>query len=209
MSDQSRGLTPQQHDSLIAFMHAACQIVPARYPPNACIACARITQMTLTRHRLQVRPCSVEAVVLNPALAARQDRTGRTPRHETELDQWYREDGSCFVHLGTGAPQADCWAGHLVALVERTILIDLSLPQINSPEHDIHLMPVLCSVPRGFAEGRTVHRFAMAGCRVEYRCRPDKIGYQTAVDWCDIGRHQRAVAEIEALMQPELAGCPA
>ena len=64
-------------------------------------------------------------------------------------------------------------------------MVDLALPQVNSIERQIQLTPLLCDIPSGFTEGRTPHRFLMAGCQVAYRAHPHKIAYQTTGDWCD------------------------
>lgn len=205
MNSHSPGISPRQYQQLIAFMDAACRVIPERFPPNACIACTRVTLEVLTRWHFRVRPCSVEAQIANPALVARWHRLRRKPRSHDELEQWTHEDGSYLIHLGGGGPRADHWAGHLVALVEGRVMVDLSLPQANTPERGITLTSLICDVPRGFGKGQLPHTFEMGGCRVEYRAFPEKIGYQTAIDWSDRHRHADTIETIHQIMKEQLA----
>ncbi|HXG12914.1 MAG TPA: hypothetical protein VNK04_24365 [Gemmataceae bacterium] len=205
MFRQSPGVSRQQYRQLIAFMNAACRVIPEHYPANACIACTRITLAALARWGFTARPCSVEVLVANPPLIARARRIGRAPWTAEELAQWSREDGSWLVHVGGGhPPSTDYWPGHLVALIEGHVLVDLALPQASMPEHQIRLTPLLCDVPAGFAQGLVNHILDLNGSQVEYRAFPDKISYQTTPDWSAPDRHADVVETIVRLMQDQL-----
>lgn len=53
------------------------------------------------------------------------------------MERWQRESGPYTIGIGTGEPQAGKWPGHLITVVERKFLVDLTLDQGSWPQHKI------------------------------------------------------------------------
>jgi hypothetical protein len=55
------------------------------------------------------------------------------------MERWQRESGAYTIGIGTGEPQAGKWPGHLITVVERKFLVDLTLDQGSRPQLKIML----------------------------------------------------------------------
>ena len=79
---------------------------------------------------------------------------------------------------------------HVVAAVERRLLLDLTLDRCSSPEHEVELPPGLFNeLPPTFLRGgRVQHR--VNGCDVVYEAHPEERGYLKPPDWTDRVRRQ-------------------
>jgi hypothetical protein len=83
------------------------------------------------------------------------------------------------------------YKGHLVVIVNREFIVDLSLDQANRPAKDIQADPFWLEMPRleltSFLRGRT----AFTACQVHdgnntwitYRLQPKRKDFETAPDW--------------------------
>jgi hypothetical protein len=92
------------------------------------------------------------------------------------------------VALGIGFGRDDRqerpgWDGHLVAILESTVLVDLTLDQASRPEKNIVLHPGWSVVPTSFLAGRDMAQCDMNGSRVSYSAMPADRSFTSAGDW--------------------------
>lgn len=168
--------------------------------PNACILAARVGAEALRYFgvRVQVEPVSLG--VLNAKLFAQME-AGVDP---ADID-W--SDGSWGVGINPDMLPTSTgpgWNGHLVLVVDKTMLMDLTLPQVNRPKFDIVLDPLIAKLDwEGFRRGER-QGFSMNGCLVEYRRRSDlSASFRGAPDWTR--NHKEFVPTVIARMKGILA----
>jgi hypothetical protein len=126
---------------------------------------------------------------------------GRPPASAEEALRWREQDHVAIGVCGdTGVRWPGRWPGHLVAIAGEQYLIDLSLPQMNRPEKQVELTPILCRVTPSFLAGEGVIAFALNGCRLLYQALPGDHSYAGATDWHDAARHQQAIQAIGDLL---------
>lgn len=114
-------------------------------------------------------------------------------------------DPEALVLLGVegripeGAPE-DFWDGHLVAILESRLLVDLSIDSISRPDLGVEPEPFMTEVPQEFASGGTVD-LVVRGGRARYHAHPERKDYRDLPAWQP--GPQRKVAEMaDALLWP-------
>ncbi len=203
----THGLSLVQWQKVAAFMDAALEVLPRLYRPDCCIAATRIACLVLgDRLHMRVRPLTVEAQVVNAALAARD----RLPLTDAEYRRWQAEDGSYWLTLGArdATPRPSHWPGHLVAVIYDRVLVDLTLAQGSRPARGIRLPALTVQVSADVltgAEGRVVE---LDGAVVAYHTRPADRSFAVARDWQEAGRHDAAVRLIRGRMTYRAPGGP-
>lgn len=165
------------------FAHAVHSVCKKHYAPSCCIAAVRLLCNGLTDLRFRVTPLKVVARINNEVLLRLREERGHFPQSEAESDEWAAL-GAKQVVLGEGDPQPGKWPGHLVALVENRLLLDVTLHQANRPAHGIVLdRPYMGIVLEGFADGLAKHADHTKGCVIVWEPDPDDTSFVIAPDW--------------------------
>jgi hypothetical protein len=123
------------------------------YNRDSCIGATRIAISLLERQGIDAYALSVTCAVFNKAFIERVEGAGRWPESVTEREQWHAESGAHSIGVGHGGDMGpDKWPGHLVAIVQRRCLWDLSIDQAERPQYDM-LFPTPLVVPMWAAPG--------------------------------------------------------
>jgi len=178
-----------------ALITYASPVLKSEWAPDCCIAATRLALQVLRPLGFDAVALPVKALILSKELTVRcksyAKETGKWPGPELQ-NQWL-DLGGQYHSIFLGAtddemrargkePKPDRFAGHLVALVDNQVIVDLSLDQADRPNRGIILKP--WAVP---TQGRDLVNppFPTAnvnGCLVQY-VRSDADGWQAAPDW--------------------------
>lgn len=150
---------------LEAFARTTCDLLGEEVGrTDTCILSTRFAVDYLSRAGLDVRALPVEVCLYNQAWHDKAEALGRFPQSEEEAQDWVRA-GCWSVGIGLGYPDErgapfgknpdkPRYNGHLVAIVERAFIVDISLPQANRPEHGIVVEPLVLKIAkRSFLHG--------------------------------------------------------
>ena len=153
--------------------------------PDSCILSTRAAILLARRLRIRAFPLVTRVVVLNQVMCLRAGQQGHWPSCREEAEQWRQECGAWSVGLGFGLdPAPDRWPGHLVAMVDRRWLWDISIDQVNRPRYDLHFSaPVLAQVNEDFLRGRSVLAGIVGRNALYYEAILGERGYENTPDW--------------------------
>ena len=166
---------------------------------DSCISATRIGLDFLTRAGLDdAYGLVVQVAIYNQELMDHAKRVGRLPLSGDETESWNAEDGSWALGLGfpntPDGAQADTRArrfpGHMVVIVNRRILWDISIDQANRPARHIEFTdPVLLPVTEPFLRGRepVAATWSASGRELSmvYYARPADKTFRTAPAWTE------------------------
>jgi hypothetical protein len=167
---RSRGST----ETIINALLETQPTMLAAYGPGRCIVCTRIA----------IEVCRARGVRAEP-LAVAVDFT----THLVEGRLGFEPDG---------VPPGN-WNAHLVCIIDRCRLVDLTLDTAASPPLGLHLEPVVLTVPSGFMRGGTVET-TINGTRVRYEAHPEERGFLRLEDWNDRPERERVQPLVERLL---------
>jgi hypothetical protein len=153
---------------------------------NSCILSTRIAIDVLDHFGIDAEPLVVRATVSNAVFARLCVEHGELPDGPL-MDRWEQEHGAWVLGLGVPAPPGTVplprgWPGHLVAVVQRRLLLDLSLDQVNRPERGIGLGPLILPCRPDFLAGRQPFATLPGGCLVLYDAFPDDRSWHNSPD---------------------------
>jgi hypothetical protein len=94
----------------------------------------------------------------------------------------------------------DFWDGHLVAILDHRLLLDLSIDSIARPEIGVEPEPFVAEVSPDFATGGTVD-LPVHGGRARYRAQPERKGYRDLPAW-ERGTEDQIAQLADALLWP-------
>lgn len=156
--------------------------------PDSCVLATRVFVDVL--HALGERGVDgmvAQAIVMSPSAAEHSRMHGCDAGADACPDLGERP----MAVLGWN-PDADArglkqaWSGHLVAVVQRQWLVDLSLPQVHRPELGLECdAPLIVELPRAFFKGRRrADLHAVGGMRLLYNVVPDaRAEWRESPDW--------------------------
>lgn len=148
--------------------------------PNACILAAAVGVEALRYHGIEAKEEPVSLAVLNAKALAHKE----AGKDHDDID-W--TDGSWSVGIDPNQVPDDPnpgWNGHLVLTVEKAVLIDLTLPQVNRPHKDIILTPLVAPLRYESFRAGEPQGYDLNGCLVEYQRRPDLASqFRSSPDW--------------------------
>lgn len=98
----------------------------------------------------------------------------------------------------------DFWDGHLVAILDRRLLLDLSIDSIAQPELGVEPEPFVVEVPPDFASGGMVD-LPVRGGRAQYRAQPERKDYRNLPAW-ERGTGEEIARLADALLWPSDRG---
>jgi hypothetical protein len=181
---------------LKAYIPAALGEIARRFRPDCCIAATRLTQLVLREFHFKVEPLPVRLLALNEAGAEYVDALQQGPVSEEAVDAWQAK-GAWMVDIGRPGmkPEPGRWPGHLVALINGGVLLDLTAPQASRPDRGI-LVDVLClEVPAEFVSGELEWRAAALQGEVAMHIAPNDK-YRLGPDWYSPERYREIVPRI-------------
>lgn len=176
------------------------------FRPDSCIASTGLVIDVLKFFGFSAAALPVQVTIFNPPMAERWLREGIPESPDVTL-AWEKEDGSWALGLGFGPKEngnASGYIGHLVALVEERIVIDLSLDQANRPARSIALSPMAFEVPEEFLSGEGQMEFTAGGCALFYRLRKFDRSYLRSKDFTDNRCRHRAAVSVRRQIQEAL-----
>jgi hypothetical protein len=167
-------------DDILLALGAEQPAMVAALGTDSCIACTRIAVDTLREFGVRAQPLAVEVTVHNAAAAAHIERG---EPEGTFDDREARSFGLGFAPHDLGD---DIYNGHVVCIVERRVMLDLTLPQASHPEHGVQLPPATFEpLPADFVKGGGAVFSAPGGCVVVYRAHPEERGFLALPHWTD------------------------
>lgn len=187
-------LSNHQLNMLEAVARVAPKEIMKRYKDNnCCIATARIIIEVLKKmHFKNIRPLTVEVNIFNETYV----KKGRTPQSDEEAQAWLAE-GAWQIILGERTLTHDGqWPGHLAVLVNDRYMLDIAVFQATRPQKNIHLSPILTTVPEDFVKGEDKCGLIFNKCMVVYVSFPQDKTYEAARDWWDVAKSKDIVSEI-------------
>lgn len=179
---------------------------------DVCIAATRLALEILAPLGYDVKPLPVRLFAYNAIWIQKALAAGHHPKSEQEGQQWQAE-GAWAVGAGIGhrddrdAPYGRNEAigrfnGHLVLIVNRDYLLDLSLAQIARPERNIYAeQPLVVRLDsRAFLHGTRafVARYQAADhdeVMLEYQAVPGDRTYRRTADWTHNSEAWKTIAE--------------
>lgn len=159
--------------------HARSEILK-EFRADSCIASTAVGIDVLSHFNIVAEPLAVRTLIFNEQFANRLSNLKSWPTKQ-QVEAWSEEDGSYSVGIGVGTQQANKWAGHLVVLVEKQFVLDLSIDQASRPQYNIVLNPFLVEINKDFFTGSPkVFNFNQCVIRIETLNNKD---YLLTPDW--------------------------
>jgi hypothetical protein len=172
------------------FLSVAAPLIRARmmeegFKADTCVLATRIGMDALRQVRIKSAPRAVSVIASTSA----HDRLVREGRFaEAALGA----EGAWSVGVGIRNPnnpkpaKAGKWDGHLVLIVEREWLVDLSADQFNRPHKGINVPgPIVARFKPGAltASGSLATRSPDGSTTVRYKADPENAAWKIAPDW--------------------------
>lgn len=180
--------------------HARSEILK-EFRADSCIASTAIGIDILTHFGVLAEPLPVRTLIFNEPFAARVAKLQSWPTGQ-QVREWSDEDGSHSVGIGVGTQQPNKWAGHLVVLVEKRLLVDLSIDQASRPQYNMLLQPFCVEVDEEFLSGSPkVFKFNQVVIRIDHLIGNE--GYTKSPDWLFAGRRNNIIANTLKLMSED------
>jgi hypothetical protein len=208
MGDMKNG---SQAIPLPALLEAMSPIVRSTmletFRPDCCVATCRILREVFADFGYRAREVPVTVQVLNGPMQ-RLAEQGPLPEDRDERIALFNQTGAWGVGIGGDKPLAqDKYSGHLVLSVHGH-LVDASLDQVNRPERNIEMPPLLWfPAPSGFfAKPKGQGLSGMVGeCLVAYkRLRNDS--YLSGKNWRErYAGHAETYFKIMRLLREQIA----
>lgn len=177
--------------------------------PDSCIFSTRVAVGVCRQLGVGARAVAVQTCIFNPPLTERirahLERFGAMPPAELIKAWQYDDSGGWGVALGYGDPRPGKYAGHVVALVDERVILDLSIDQANRPERGIELRPLaVLDVPAGWGLGSEALAFTTCnGCAL--RIAPhDDASFLRCRDWNMRNRSRPTIENLVARFKARL-----
>lgn len=167
---------------------AALQVLELEGFLHHCIEAAAVLVRTFEKEGVEAYPLTVGVKVMNPAMTLFTKRNGKPPHDEETMMQCHAEGGAIVVldPESEETPQGN-WPGHLVVIVPQAFgelhaMIDLTIPQVNDPDWDISVKPMLVQVSDKFVTGDSFSAESN-GAMLIYRSYPEN---RTFGEWDEL-----------------------
>lgn len=182
---------------LYALTAIARQATLTRYETASCVMSVRVVLAVMEPYGLIARPSTVNIAAFNKEGWA-------NAQAGTPLARWPRDAHSVGVD-SDGTTSEKNWNGHLVAIVRSTtgrILVDPSADQLDRPQHNIHMSPVVAALPRLWTPKDPLFLEGDSGTTVVYTPKMLPKTWQTSPDWARRDEEFAAIRD-QALRQIE------
>lgn len=145
----------------------------AVYGQRRCIVCTRVAIEACQAVELKASPVAVKVDVVTPS--GFEGHMGFEP---------------------LGAVNPGDWNGHLVAVIENRVLLDLTLDSMRVPDADLYPGPVIAPVNAKFAKGQMATIKIDDGLEVTYTAPPENRECLTREDWGDRPERERVLPAV-------------
>lgn len=169
---------------------------------DSCIASTAVGLDILMHYGILAEPFPVRTLIFNEPFTSRLENGQGWPTGQ-QVRVWTEEDGSYSVGIGVGTQQPNKWAGYLAILVEKRLLLDLSIDQATRPQYNMMLEPLCVEIDEQFISG-SPKVFKAGQCVVRVDALLGNEGYTSSPDWLFAGRRRKIVANTLRLIQGEL-----
>lgn len=173
-----------QRQILTLLLEHARPAILEEFRADSCIASTRIGLDVLDHFGILAEPLPVSVTIFNPVMVEKYDEGMTLPQSKQEMEEWVRLYGAWAIGLGHGGDQGPLkWPGHLVMLVEKELLVDLSIDQVNRPQRNIVLHPFATNTFPEFLSGEEGLCAKVNGCMLRYLVLKGNKGYTTSPNW--------------------------
>jgi hypothetical protein len=180
--------------------HARSEILK-EFRADSCIVSTAVGIDILNHFNVMAEPLAVRTSIFNEPFASRLSKLQSWP-NKKQVEEWSKE-GSYSVGIGFGAQQVDKWAGHLVVLVEKQFILDLSIDQASRPQYNMVLNPFLVEVNKEFFSG-TPKVFNLNQCVIRIDLLKDNKDYLLTPDWEFKNRRSKIVTRLLQIIEKDL-----
>lgn len=153
----------------------------------SCMTCTRAILDTLDLFAVPARPLTVWATVTNAAYERLLSASEQRSVQELGLPRAWRAAGAFRIDIGHPDDRAEAgdsgWPGHLVALVDERLVLDIAIEMANAPAAGIALTSVIIPVPPGWVAGELELAGDVGTATVRYRARPGVTTYTAHPHW--------------------------
>lgn len=200
------GVDPILAGRVLAFARPALRWLSRYIEPDCCIAATRLALCVL-RDRLHMKVQALPIIASAANAVFVRLMTDEGPLNPEAQARWAQQ-GAWVVILGQPDQEQapGRWPGHLAALVNDTILIDLSAHQVSRPEKGVLVSPYVISVPQGFTQGNLFGRRDLPeGGLLQIEIAQGVTGWQQAPDWQRVKRYEHGITYILDEMKATLS----
>ena len=148
---------------------------------DSCIASTAVGLDILMHYGILAEPFPVRTLIFNEPFTSRLENGQGWPTGQ-QVRVWTEEDGSYSVGIGVGTQQPNKWAGYLAILVEKRLLLDLSIDQATRPQYNMMLVPLCVEIDEQFISG-SPKVFKAGQCVVRVDALLGNEGYTSSPDW--------------------------
>ncbi len=141
-----------------------------------CIAVTKLAVMTLRAFAIDAKPGAAKVIIFNAEAVAILEAGG-----DVEMVKAGR-GGAHSIGIGYGIAGAGRYLGHLVAIVENEVLLDLSLDQASRTNKGIALVPTILRLKGQALDSTPLSWTTREGVQLIYSFHNDKT-YTSAPDW--------------------------
>lgn len=177
---RSEGWTPKeiQAAAMSALLtRVAPPIFKEHFTPRCCINATRVGMDALRRFRVESFPLPVQVTGYSPT-AAEKVLVGKKP------EQGVGGDWMTSIGFGKNEPNEEGFDGHLVLIVARRFMVDLSIGQMARPEHKLETAPFWMDVGRDFNRQGAVRTFrSTQGTMLRYQVVPERSAWKETSGW--------------------------
>ena len=165
----------KQIERVLRALLEAKPAMQAAYGPRRCIICTRVAVEASRAAGLKASPLAVEVDIVMPS--------------------------GFEAHMGfepSGAVNPGDWNGHLVAIIENRVLLDLTLDSMTVPGADLYPAPLVAPVDAGFAGGQKETIEVDGGIQITYTPHPENREFLSREDWGDRPERERVLPAVIA-----------
>jgi len=153
----------------------------------SCMTCTRAILDALAAFAVPARPLTVWATVTNAVYEHLLNPADVRSVQELGLPRAWRTAGAFRIDIGHPHDRAEAgdegWPGHLVALVDERVVLDIAIEMANAPSAGIVLTSVIIPISPDWLAGALELAGDVGTGTVRYRARPDITTYTTHPHW--------------------------
>jgi hypothetical protein len=169
------------------------------FKPDSCIASTKVAIKVLTHFKINVRPQVMSLVGMNPIYRILFDAFGRHPTNDdADIAEAWLQKGAWMVAIDAATE-----VGHVVAIADDELMIDLSLDQAKRPNKHLLLEPSIFQLPHDW-KYRQELAYEARGMRIIYVPENHNDTFRKSNDWRISSRTTPVVKKIIRIIERKL-----